>query len=85
MSLYTGLKVISKAEMPDLADYLTTQETARVLGFNVKSIYHMVRNQTLESIKVCRSILISKKSLEDYKRRTYGMSPSDPRRKRMDN
>jgi len=68
------------AEMPELSEFVTTEEAAEVLGFNAKSVRNMVYNGTLEFTKFGRSLMISKKSLQDYIERTKGMSKHDPRR-----
>jgi excisionase family DNA binding protein len=67
-------------EMPDLSDYMTTEEAARALGLHIVTIRNMVRSGALEGLKVNRSVLIAKTSVDDYKRRTFGMSTHDPRR-----
>lgn len=82
---YTQNFINKNVDMPDLADYVTTEDAARTLGFHVVSIRNMVKNGTLDGLKVGRSVLISKKSIDDYKRRTFGMSPNDPRRGRDQN
>jgi excisionase family DNA binding protein len=66
--------------MPDLAEFATTQEAAEILGFTVQSIRNMVYNGKLEFLRVGRSVMISRKSLQDYVDRTRGMSKNDPRR-----
>lgn len=66
--------------MPDLKDYMTTEEAAAKLSFNVKSIRNMLTNDSLEGIKLGREWLVSKKSVADYLQRTKGMSKNDPRR-----
>ncbi|MBI1856037.1 MAG: helix-turn-helix domain-containing protein [Chloroflexi bacterium] len=67
--------------MPDLAEFMTTQEAAKKLGFNVKSIPMMLRNKTLDGIRFGRAWLVSKKSVQEYLSKTKGMSKNDPRRK----
>lgn len=66
--------------MPDLADYITTQEAAGMLGFHPKSIRNMVYSKNLEAIKIGRSVLVSKKSVREYLEKTKGMNKNDPRR-----
>jgi excisionase family DNA binding protein len=69
-----------KRRMPDIADYMTTEEAAKVLGFHVISIRRMVREGRLKGVKVGPTWLVAKKSMEDYKRNSEGMSKTDPRR-----
>jgi excisionase family DNA binding protein len=72
-----------KDTMPDLAEYMTTQEAAEKLGFHVKTIPMMLRNKTLEGIRFGRAWLVSRKSVTDYLDKTQGMSKNDPRRKAL--
>ncbi len=67
--------------MPDLAEFMTTKEAAKELGFHVKRIPTMVRNKTIDGIRFGRSWLVSRKSVQDYIEKTKGMSKNDPRRK----
>lgn len=71
----------SRTEMPDLAEFMTTQEAAKALGFHVKRIPTMVRNKTLEGVRFGRAWLVSRKSVQEYLKKTEGMSKNDPRRK----
>ncbi len=78
MTLAATIKQISP--MPDIKDYVTTEEAAKALKFHVESIRLMVRRGTLEAIKVGPTWLVSRKSIEQYKKDTGGMSKHDPRR-----
>jgi excisionase family DNA binding protein len=83
MRLFTGTPPRKKQKdtMPDLAEYMTTQEAALKLGFHVKSIQNMVKNKTLEGVRFGRAWLVSRKSVQDYFEKTKDMSKNDPRRK----
>lgn len=70
-----------QAEMPDLAEFMTTQEAAKILGFNARSIPYMIKTKTLDGVKFGRAWLVSKKSVKEYIKKTEGMSKNDPRRK----
>jgi len=67
--------------MPDLEEFMTTKEAAEKLGFNVRSIPYMIKNKTLDGRRFGRSWLVSKKSVQEYRKKTKGMSKNDPRRK----
>lgn len=67
--------------MPDLEEFYTTQEAADKLGFNVRSIPYMIKNNTLEGRRFGRTWLVSKRSVAEYLKKTDGMSKNDPRRK----
>lgn len=71
----------TQAEMPDLAEFMTTQEAAKVLGFHVKTIPMMARNKTLDGIRFGRAWLVSRKSVQEYLKKNEGKSKNDPRRK----
>ena len=66
--------------MPDLADFMTTEEAAKLLGFNVKSVRDLVYKGKLKSAHFGRSLLIPRDSVKDYIKKTNGMSKNDPRR-----
>lgn len=67
--------------MPDLAEFMTTQEAAEKLGFHVKTIPSMMRDKELDGIRFGRAWLVSRKSVNEYLKKTKGMSKNDPRRK----
>ncbi len=70
--------------MPDIAEFMTTKEAAKVLGFHVKRIPTMVRNNTLQGVRFGRAWLVSRKSVKEYLKKTEGMSKNDPRRKAVE-
>lgn len=80
MMPYARIEPKKISDMPDIKDYYTTGEAAEILGFHVKSLFIMVNRGTLASLKVGRTLLISKKSVEEYLEKTKGMSKNDPRR-----
>ncbi len=67
--------------MPDLNEFMTTQEAAKVLGFTVVSVRNLVYKKKLESTRFGRALLIPKKAVTEYLAKTKGMSKNDPRRK----
>lgn len=69
-----------KKTMPDLAEFMTTEEAAKVLGFTVVSVRNLVYKKKLASIRFGRAILIPKKAVAEYQEKTKGMSKNDPRR-----
>lgn len=71
----------SIVDMPDLSEFMTTQEAAVKLGFTVESVRNLVYKNKLESMRFGRSILIPKKAVKEYLDKTRGMSKNDPRRK----
>lgn len=76
-------KFQSAITMPDLNEFMTTQEAANKLGFHVKTIPGMMRDKELEGMRFGRAWLVSKKSVQEYLSKTKGMSKFDPRRKNL--
>lgn len=66
--------------MPDLSDYLTTEEAAGRLGFHVDHIRRMLRQGDLTGKKVGQMWFVAKASIEKYQKATSGMGKFDPRR-----
>ena len=81
MTLLTRNKNI--ATMPDLNEFMTTQEAAKKLGFHVKTIPGMMRDKELDGMRFGRAWLVSRKSVQEYLEKTKGMSKNDPRRKSL--
>ncbi len=67
--------------MPDLNEFMTTDQAAKALGFTVESVRNLVYKNKLESTKFGRSVLIPKKAVKEYLEKTKGMSKHDPRRR----
>ena len=66
--------------MPDLKGYMTTEQAADRLGFNVMHVRAMIREKRLEALKAGRTWLVARKAIDRYLRDTAGMSKHDPRR-----
>jgi excisionase family DNA binding protein len=66
--------------MPDLADYMTTEEAAKKLGFHIDHIRRMLRLGDLEGLKIGPTWLVARKSVAQYIKATEGMDKRDPRR-----
>jgi excisionase family DNA binding protein len=67
--------------MPDLAEFMTTDQAAKALGFTVESVRNLVYKKKLDSTRFGRSVLIPKKAVKEYLAKTRGMSKHDPRRR----
>ena len=59
--------------MPDLSEFMTTQEAAQKLGFHVKRIPGMVKNKTLDGVRFGSAWLVSRQSVDDYLSKTIGV------------
>jgi excisionase family DNA binding protein len=66
--------------MPDLAEFMTTDQAAKALDFTVESVRQLVYKKKLESQRFGRSILIPRRAVKEYLEKTKGMNKKDPRR-----
>ncbi len=73
------LNFLTNKTMPDLAEFMTTEEAAKALDYTVESVRQMVFKKKIESIRFGRSILIPKKAVKEYLEKTKGMNKNDPR------
>lgn len=58
---------IQSPDMPDLTNFVTTQEAAALLGYHVDYIRQLIRKKALDSMRVGNMIFVSKESIERYK------------------
>ena len=72
--------ISTHATMPDLTNYMTTQEAADKLGYHVIHVRNMLREKKLEGKKVGNMWFVYTPSVDEYLRRTAGMEKHDPRR-----
>ena len=52
--------------MPDLRDFVTTEEAARMLEFHVEHVRRLLREGDLQGEKIGTAWLVLKKSVEEY-------------------
>ncbi|MBX3036754.1 MAG: helix-turn-helix domain-containing protein [Anaerolineales bacterium] len=76
MTIFTRQKI-----MPDIKEFMTTEEAAEVLGFTLQGVSKLIRQGKLEATKKGNMYLVLRKSVKDYLKKTEGMSKNDPRRK----
>lgn len=83
MTLFTATHARKKQKdtMPDLTEFMTTQEAAEKLGFHVKSIPKMVRDNVIEGVRFGRAWLVSRKSVDEYLKKTKDVGKRDLRYK----
>ena len=70
-------------KMPDLEEFMTTQEASEKLDLTIRAVNRLVVNKKLEGIRVGRMHLISRVSIKSYLDKTKDMSKNDPRRKTL--
>ena len=67
MTLFTRA---NKKTMPDLAEFMTTEEAAEKLGFHVQSIRNMIRTNKLAGLKIGgKTWLVSKRLCKNISKR----------------
>lgn len=74
-------KLESDTTMPDLNEFMTTQEAAEKLDLTIRAVNRLVSSKKLEGVRVGRMYLISRVSVKSYLNKTKDMSKNDPRRK----
>lgn len=68
--------------MPDLNDYVTTEEASKILAFHIEHIRRMLREGDLEGLKVGKTWLVLRASIQRYQEFTKDMGKYDPKRGR---
>ena len=71
--------------MPDLAEYIQTKDAAKILNYHVEHVRRMMREGSIQGLKIGRTWLVQKKSLDEYIKKTAEMSKHDPRRNQEKN
>jgi excisionase family DNA binding protein len=68
--------------MPDLRDFITTENAAHMLKFHVEHVRRLLREGDLKGEKIGTAWLVLKKSVDEYIKETEGLNKFDPRRAR---
>jgi excisionase family DNA binding protein len=66
--------------MPDIQEFVTTQEAAKILDYHVEHVRKMLRDGNLKGAKMGHTWLVLRKSVEKYRKDTAGLNKFDPRR-----
>ena len=66
--------------MPDLNDFISTEEAAEKLKYHVEHVRRMMREGSIEGLKIGRTWLVRREALDSYMKRTAKMAKHDPRR-----
>ena len=66
--------------MPDLNEFITTEEAAEKLKYHVEHVRRMMREGSIAGQKIGRTWLVRREALDIYMRRTAMMDKHDPRR-----
>jgi excisionase family DNA binding protein len=66
--------------MPDLEDYVTTQEAADELDLHIETVRMFLRYKKLEGLKIGRTWLVARESIKAYREQTTGKEKHDPTR-----
>lgn len=78
--LATKHKLAHHRLMPDIADYMSTEEAAKILGLHIETVRLFLRYKKLEGLKVGRSWLVSKASVNVYQTNNSDKEKHDPGR-----
>jgi excisionase family DNA binding protein len=66
--------------MPDLNEFISTEEAAEKLGYHVEHIRRMMREGSIQGLKIGRTWLVRREALDSFMKRTAKMAKHDPRR-----
>jgi len=68
------------SDMPDLNEFVSTEEAAEKLKYHVEHVRRMMREGSIEGVKIGRTWLVRRTALDGYMKRTAKMAKHDPRR-----
>ena len=66
--------------MPDLNEFVSTEEAAERLKYHVEHVRRMMREGSIAGLKIGRTWLVKREALDSYLKRTAKMAKHDPRR-----
>jgi excisionase family DNA binding protein len=66
--------------MPDLNEFVSTEEAAEKLKYHVEHVRRMMREGSIAGLKIGRTWLVKREALDSYMKRTAKMAKHDPRR-----
>jgi len=66
--------------MPDLNEFVSTEEAAERLKYHVEHVRRMMREGSIAGLKIGRTWLVKREALDSYMKRTAKMAKHDPRR-----
>ncbi|GEM_PF-655180 len=66
--------------MPDLSEFVTTQEAAQELGYHANHVRRMVRKGYLKAERFGHALLITKTSLKEFKENSTKYRKHDRRK-----
>ena len=78
--MHLDIRILSVSDMPDLANYMTTNEAADALGYHVIYVRQMLRDEKIKGQKVGNMWFVYKPSVKEFLEKTAGMEKHDPRR-----
>ncbi|GEM_PF-761824 len=68
------------SDMPDLNEFVSTEEAAEKLKYHVEHVRKMMREGSIAGLKIGRTWLVKREALDSYMKRTAKMAKHDPRR-----
>ena len=66
--------------MPDLNEFISTEEAAEKLKYHVEHVRRMMREGSIAGLKIGRTWQVRREALDSYMKRTAKMAKHDPRR-----
>ena len=68
------------AVIPDLNEFISTEEAAEKLNYHVEHVRRMMREGSIEGVKIGRTWLVRRTALDRFMKRTAKMAKHDPSR-----
>jgi excisionase family DNA binding protein len=75
-----SLRIGVVPDMPDLNEFISTEEAAEKLKYHVEHVSRMMREGSIEGVKIGRTWLVKRTALDGFMKRTSKMAKHDPRR-----
>jgi excisionase family DNA binding protein len=67
-------------DMPDLNEFISTEEAAEKLKYHIEHVHCMMREGSIEGVKIGRTWLVKRTALDGFMKCTSKMAKHDPRR-----
>ena len=66
--------------MPDLNEFISTEEAAEKLKYQVEHVHRMMREGRIAGLKIGRTWPICREAMDSYMKCTFKMAKHNPRR-----
>lgn len=64
--------------MPDLSDFISTEEAAEKLKYQIKQVCRMMQKGSIQGLRISRTWLVRRAALDGYMKHSASMAKHDP-------